>query len=234
MLQTVTKTIPTYHIMTVPREISPNPVPTVPTFSRHLTKQQMAVRNLCVPVVAIAAATKTTTTPPPPGPDAGQNGSRNGSKNGSGNAAAINLVRRQSCRALKLLENCLAWQNLLSPQALVPVALGDLVSKRLVPALRGLAALGSSDGGGGDKFSGEALALFERAVELLPDEWMGKLDAIQLRLLGRMFGDGLDAVEGVARKKVAKRVERVVRLQVALGDEDKARTLAQQHGLKIA
>lgn len=97
-------------------------------------------------------------------------------------------MRVQACRGLKLLRNCLAWRDLLSPQSLVPLALGDLVAKRLIPALRGLAGRGVNGGGitggkasaragigagvgagpGAGAGAAEALALCERAVELLP------------------------------------------------------------------
>lgn len=206
-----------------------------------LIGKQTAVRNLCVPTVAM---------PPPPSAavaavamESALAAARFGSGKGSENVVAANFVRRQACRALKLLENCLAWQELLSPQALVPIALGDLVSKRLVPGLRALAGLGGR-GSCGNSAAEEALALFERAVELLPVEWMERLDAVPLRLLGRLFGDGLSESTGAAAMGMGQRrgggggggvgVERVVRLQVALGDGDKARELAQKHGLKIA
>lgn len=175
----------------------------------------------------------------------------------TGRAAAIRLVRLQASRGLKLLRNCLAWRDLISPESLVPLALGDLVSKRLVPALRELAARekdSAAEGGaagiaakkaagtGAGAGAGEALALCERAVELLPLDWMERPDAsaplASVRIAVRLFGDGL-AVEGAGAERgkgsaVAAAVGRVVRLQVALGDEVAARDLAQRHGLKIA
>lgn len=171
-----------------------------------------------------------------------------------GRAAAIRLVRLQASRGLKLLRNCLAWRDLLSPESLVPLALGDLVAKRLVPALRELAARGkdsAADGtaGGAAKKgagvgagTGEALALCERAVELLPLDWMERPDAsaplASVRISVRLFGDGLGVGGGGGGggkgAAAAATVERVVRLQVALGDEAAARDLAQRHGLKIA
>lgn len=195
------------------------------------------MRNLCIPVVGACA------TP-------------------SGRAAAIRLVRLQASRGLKLLRNCLAWRDLLSPESLVPLALGDLVAKRLVPALRELAARGkegsaAEEGGGGGRGgaatkgagagagASEARALCERAVELLPLDWMERPDAsaplasvrITVRLFGDALGVGVEAGAGAGGGKVsavAGTVERVVRLQVALGDEAAARDLAQRHGLKIA
>eukprot|EP00903_Cladosiphon_okamuranus_P007275 g7051.t1 len=186
---------------------------------------QAAVRSLCIPVIGACG------TP-------------------SGRAAAIRLVRLQASRGLKLLRNCLAWRDLLSPESLVPLALGDLVAKRLVPALRELAARdedgsakGGAAGGAAKKGTGagtgasEALALCERAVELLPLDWMERPDAsaplASVRITVRLFGDGL-GVGGGRYSAVAATVERVVRLQVALGDENAARDLAQRHGLKIA
>lgn len=164
----------------------------------------------------------------------------------SGRASAIRLVRLQASRGLKLLRNCLAWRDLLSAESLVPLALGDLVAKRLVPALRELAARGkgsAAEGGAAKKGAGagtgagagasEALALCERAVELLPLDWMERPDAsaplASVRITVRLFGDGLGKGPSVTAT-----VERVVRLQVALGDEVAARDLAQRHGLKIA
>lgn len=190
--------------------------------------EQTAVRNLCIPVIGACA------TP-------------------SGRAAAIRLVRLQASRGLKLLRNCLAWRDLLSPESLVPLALGDLVAKRLFPALRDLAARGKDGaaeggaaGGAAKKGAGagasEALALCERAVELLPLDWMERPDAsaplASVRITVRLFGDGLGVGQGGGGRgkgpAVAATVERVVRLQVALGDEVAARDLAQRHGLKIA
>lgn len=181
---------------------------------------------------------------------------------------SVPLVRRQACRALKLLRNCLEWRRLLSSQSLVPLALGDLLGKRLVPALQGLIALrrvagaGSAGASGGFRWAGgagkhseswrvtdEALALFERAVELLPPEWMDNPDAAaalaSLRVVARLFGDGLPVGTGLSvggshgkagrgAEKGKSGVERVVRLQVALGDEGGAQKLAQKHGLGIA
>lgn len=200
-----------------------------------LSSKQAAVRNLCIPAIGACA------TP-------------------SGLAAAVRLVRLQASRGLKLLRNCLAWRDLLSPESLVPLALGDLVSKRLVPALRDLSARGKDGVVGGGSAGGatakkgawtgasEALALCERAVELLPLDWMERPDAsaplASVRITARLFGDGLGVGGGrgpgrggVGRGKesdVAANVERVVRLQVALGDEVAARDVAQRHGLKIA
>lgn len=185
----------------------------------------MAVRNLCVPVIGVCSAP-------------------------SGRAAAVRLVRLQASRGLKLLRNCLAWRDLLSPESLVPLALGDLVAKRLVPALRDLAARGKDGAAEGGAAGGaaktaagtgasEALALCERAVELLPLDWMERPDAsaplASVRITVRLFGDALGV--GAAGRKAsagAATVERVVRLQVALGDEAAARDLAKRHGLKIA
>lgn len=143
------------------------------------------------------------------------------------------LVRLQACRCLKLLRNCLAWRDLLSPQSLAPLALGDLVAKRLVPALRGLTGCGGSAGGSKAGVGAvEALALCERAVELIPVDWMERPDTsaalANLRIAARLFGDGLAGAGGT------EAVERVVRLQVALGDDGAAKELARKHGLKIA
>lgn len=202
---------------------SPQPrrVPLAP-----VTLKQAAVRNICIPVIGAC------TTP-------------------SGRAAATRLVRLQASRGLKLLRNCLAWRDLLSLESLLPLALGDLVAKRLVPALRELAARGEGGGAAGgaaNKGAGagtgasEALALCERAVELLPLGWMERPDAsaplASVRITVRLFGDGLGVgrggVGGGKGAQGAATVERVVRLQVALGDEVAARDLAQRHGLKIA
>ena len=174
-----------------------------------------------------------------------------------GRAAAISLVRIQACMGLKLLRNCLAWRDLLSPESLVPVALGDLVAKRLVPALHGLAGgpRGSKPKGkdkavakpaGIGKGPAEALALCERAVELLPIEWTERTDAsaalAALKVIARLFADGLlesqgeeagGTVRGKGRARGTGAVERVVRLHVALGDVGAAKEVAQRHGLKI-
>eukprot|EP00752_Nemacystus_decipiens_P001258 g1256.t1 len=184
---------------------------------------QVAVRNLCVPVIGTCVTS-------------------------SGRAAAIRLVRLQASRGLKLLRNCLAWRDLLSPESLVPLALGDLVAKRLVPALRELAARGkdstaegggavgaSKKGAGAGAGAREALALCERAVELLPLDWMERPDAsaplASVRITVRLFGDGLGVGGGGGAVSAAAvpTVERVVRLQVALGDEAAARDLARRH-----
>lgn len=163
-------------------------------------------------------------------------------------------MRLQASRGLKLLRNCLAWRDLLSPESLVPLAMGDLVVKRLVPALRELAARGtdsSAEGGaaggatkkgtGAGTGASEALALCERAVELLPLDWMERPDAsaplASVRITVRLLGDGLGvgrAGGGMRVSAVAATIERVVRLQVALGDEAAARDLVKRHGLKIA
>ncbi|CAM9801956.1 unnamed protein product, partial [Ectocarpus sp. 12 AP-2014] len=122
---------------------------------------QAAVQNVCVPLIGASTTL-------------------------GGRAAAVRLVRIQASRGLKLLRNCLAWRDLLSPESLVPLALGDLVAKRLVPALRELGARGKASGtvagiSNGAEHEGaaamgagwsEALALCERAVELLPLDWM--------------------------------------------------------------
>lgn len=182
-----------------------------------LSSKKSSVKSLCIPVIGASQT---------PG----------------GREAAVTLARIQACRGLKLLRNCLAWRDLLSPQSLIPVTLGELVSKRLIPALRGLMGGGVASGNGGSSTAAggaavEALALCERAVELLPLDWMERPDAsatlASIRITARLFGDGSDVERGGTRKgKVA--VERVVRLQVALGDEGAARGLAQKHGLKIA
>ncbi|CAM9137754.1 unnamed protein product [Ectocarpus sp. 8 AP-2014] len=191
---------------------------------------QAAVHNVCLPLIGAS------TTP-------------------GGRAAAVRLVRIQASRGLKLLRNCLAWRDLLSPESLVPLALGDLVAKRLVPALRELGARGKASGtaagisnSAGHKGAAamgagwsEALALCERAVELLPLDWMERTNAsaplASVRITARLFGDGLGS-GGVGGGKgtaaVAAAVERVVRLQVALGDDTAAKDLAQRFGLKIA
>lgn len=185
------------------------------------------MQNLCVPLIGAC---------PTPG----------------GRTAAVRLVRIQACRLLKLLRNCLAWRDLLSPESLLPLALGDLVAKRLVPALRELAASGKASGAGAgfpsgsgvDKGAGseitEALALCERAVELLPLDWMERSNAAaplaSVRITVRLFGDcvGSPGRSGGAKGGVMTAVERVVRLQVSLGDDVGARDLAQRYGLKIA
>lgn len=171
-----------------------------------------------------------------------------------GRAAAVRLVRIQASRGLKLLRNCLAWRDLLSPESLVPLALGDLVAKRLVPALRELGARGKASGtaagisnGAGHKGAAamgagwsEALALCERAVELLPLDWMERTNAsaplASVRITARLFGDGLGSggVGGGKGTAAVVAVERVVRLQVALGDDTAAKDLAKRFGLKIA
>lgn len=88
------------------------------------------------------------------------------------------------------------------------------------------------------KAAEEALALCERAVELLPVQWMERADAApslaSIRILGRLFGEGLPVEAGGGGRRTGEAVERVVRLQIALGDEGAARALAQKHGLKIA
>ncbi|CAM9801776.1 unnamed protein product [Scytosiphon promiscuus] len=187
----------------------------------------VAVQNICVPLIGSC---------PTP----------------MGRTAAVRLVRLQACRLLKLLRNCLAWRDLLSPESLLPLALGDLVAKRLVPALRELAASGKPSGSGAgfpsgrgvDKGAGseitEALALCERAVELLPLDWMERANAAaplaSVRITVRLFGDcvGSPSGSGGAKGGVLTAVERVVRLQVALGDDGGAKDLAQRYGLKIA
>lgn len=187
------------------------------------------MQNVCVPLIGASAT-----------PD--------------GRAAAVRLVRIQASRGLKLLRNCLAWRDLLSPSSLVPLALGDLVAKRLVPALRELSSRGKASGPAGvtSNVAGqkgaaagagwsEALALCERAVELLPLDWMERPNAsaplASVRITARLFGDGLRS-GGVGGGKgtaaVLAAVERVVRLQVALGDDTAAKDLAQRFGLKIA
>lgn len=125
----------------------------------------------------------------------------------------------------------------------MPLALGNLVAKRLVPALHGLTGVGG--GGGvskeiGEGGAGEALALCERAVELLPIEWTERADAsaarASLKVIARLFGDSLLKDGGVFRtggKGKGEMVERVVRLHAALADYGAAKELAQRHGLKI-
>lgn len=128
----------------------------------------------------------------------------------------------------------------------MPLALGNLVAKKLVPALHGLTGVGAGgvSKGIGEGGAGEALALCERAVELLPIEWTERADAsaarASLKVIVRLFGDNLlkdggvfRAGGGVKGKGKGETVERVVRLHAALGDHGAAKELAQRHGLKI-
>ncbi|CAM9677187.1 unnamed protein product, partial [Choristocarpus tenellus] len=165
---------------------------------------------------------------------------------GEGRSLSSRLARRQLARGLKLLYNMMQWEELLSPEALAPVALGNLLGKRIAPALGGLAKHGDggvkrgvpvvegSVGGGGRGSGagrGEALTLCERAVSLVPDEWdkrdHASANLAPLRIFVRLLGESL--LSGDRRE-----IERVARLQVSLGDSSAASSLARKHGLKIA
>jgi GC-rich sequence DNA-binding factor len=75
------------------------------------------------------------------------------------------LVLQQIRAALELVKNIVPWSPILPPHALVPLAVGRLLSQRVAPALLGVLSAASEEG------QRMARDLCGAVEELLPQEW---------------------------------------------------------------